>query len=64
MREFEGAGLEVLEHHCLGLYLPIVGEFGGRWGQRLLAWLESKLRATPLQGLLWTQCYRLRRRAS
>ncbi|MFT7287810.1 MAG: SAM-dependent methyltransferase [Halieaceae bacterium] len=56
------AGFEVLERECLGLYLPVIAEFGGDAGRRLLQWLEGYLRATPLRCFLWTQCYLLRLR--
>lgn len=58
--QFARAGLAVEGDELLGLYLPLVGEFGGVRGQRLLAWLEPRIRATPLRFLLWTQCYVLR----
>lgn len=51
------AGFEVVERHLCGFYLPLVGEFGGRLGQRLLANLESLLRGGVLSWSLWTQCY-------
>lgn len=59
--QFARAGLRVERCEYLGMYLPVIAEFGGDWGQRLLARLERTLRATPLRALLWTQCYVLRR---
>jgi 2-polyprenyl-3-methyl-5-hydroxy-6-metoxy-1,4-benzoquinol methylase len=56
-----GAGLCVLEREVLGFYLPVIGEFAGEPGQRLLAAMERVLRGTWLEGLLWTQCYVLQR---
>lgn len=56
-----GAGLRVLEREVLGFYLPVIGEFAGEPGQRLLAAMERVLRGTWLEGLLWTQCYVLQR---
>ncbi len=56
------AGLEVLERECLGFYLPVIAEFFGAGGQRFLARMDHRLRGSPAEGLLWTQCYRLRRR--
>lgn len=55
--QLEGAGLAVLSRARLGFYLPLLAEFGGHWGQRVLAWLEARLQNTPLACLLWTQCY-------
>lgn len=56
------AGLEVVACRKLGFYLPLVAEFGGGPGQRLLAWCERGLRDSVLSGLLWTQCYELSHR--
>ncbi|MEP0203959.1 MAG: class I SAM-dependent methyltransferase [Halioglobus sp.] len=55
------AGLSISEEYKCGMYLPLVAEFGGTRGRRFLGWLESKLRGTFCDGLLWTQCYVLRR---
>jgi 2-polyprenyl-3-methyl-5-hydroxy-6-metoxy-1,4-benzoquinol methylase len=51
------AGLRVVERQLLGFYLPVIGEFAGQPGQRLLAAMERVLRGSALEGLLWTQCY-------
>lgn len=59
---FDEAGLEVVERECLGFYLPVIAEFFGTPGRRFLAQLDRKLRGSSLEGLLWTQCYRLRHR--
>lgn len=59
--QFDAAGLEVVARDVMGLYLPVLGEFGGERGARWLAWLERSMRGSPLEALLWTQCYRLRR---
>ncbi|WOJ92256.1 methyltransferase domain-containing protein [Congregibacter variabilis] len=56
-----GAGLRVLEREVLGFYLPVIGEFAGQTGQKLLATMEQVLRGTWMEGLLWTQCYVLER---
>jgi 2-polyprenyl-3-methyl-5-hydroxy-6-metoxy-1,4-benzoquinol methylase len=58
--QLAGAGFRILEHHKSGLYLPLVAEFGGRAGQRLLNGLESRIRAGRLGQFLWTQCYLVR----
>ncbi len=60
-REFAAAGLRVQRSELLGLYLPVIAEFGGDTGQRVLAWLEARLRCSPLRWMLWTQCYVLER---
>ena len=55
------AGLAIVEREVMGLYLPLIAEFGGRPGQRFLAWMERLLARTGLRGILWNQCYVLRR---
>jgi 2-polyprenyl-3-methyl-5-hydroxy-6-metoxy-1,4-benzoquinol methylase len=58
----EATGFEIVEQDRFAFYLPIIGEFGGKWGQRLLSAMESGLRAVPaFRWLLWTQAYVLRR---
>lgn len=59
--QFRAAGLEVVESTQIALYLPVLAEFGGRFGQKVAAFLERRLRGTTLSGLLWTQAYVLRR---
>lgn len=61
-RQIAGAGLVVCEAHLCGLYLPGLAEFGGHRGAKIQSRFERRLRTTPLKGLLWTQCYVLRRR--
>ncbi|MFK7830131.1 MAG: class I SAM-dependent methyltransferase [Congregibacter sp.] len=60
-QQIRHAGLRVVERDTLGFYLPLIGEFGGKPGQRLLAVLERLLCRSPLRFLLWTQCYVLRK---
>lgn len=60
--QIDAAGLEVVGRDVMGLYLPVVGEFGGERGARWLAGLDRWMRGSPFEALLWTQCYRLRRR--
>jgi 2-polyprenyl-3-methyl-5-hydroxy-6-metoxy-1,4-benzoquinol methylase len=50
-RELAAAGLRVEEAAATGLYLPLIAEAGGGWGQRVLARLARHGR------LLWTQLY-------
>lgn len=59
--QFALAGLSICEQYKCGMYLPLIAEFGGLTGQRFLGWLENKLRGTFCDGLLWTQCYVVRR---
>ena len=55
------AGLVIRRRSTMGFYLPLIGEFGGSAGQRLLAWIDAGLQNTGLSFLLWTQCYVLER---
>lgn len=58
----EAAGFEVIEHEVFSFYLPVVAEFGGTAGQKVLAALEKVLRQIkPLRFLVWTQAYVLRK---
>jgi 2-polyprenyl-3-methyl-5-hydroxy-6-metoxy-1,4-benzoquinol methylase len=60
-KQIEDAGFRVEERYKLGFYLPLLAEFGGNPGLRVLRWLERKLRDSRLSWLLWTQCYLLRK---
>jgi SAM-dependent methyltransferase len=53
-------GLEVVEAHKTGLYLPLVAEAGGERARRAAARLAERLRGGRFDGLLWTQLYVLR----
>lgn len=55
------SGLEIVEHDKFGLYLPLLAEFGGAWGGRVIEALERKLAATSANQLFWTQAYVLRK---
>jgi 2-polyprenyl-3-methyl-5-hydroxy-6-metoxy-1,4-benzoquinol methylase len=59
--QIEAADLRIIERHKGGLYLPGIAELLGAVGQRVAAWLEAKIRDTPLDGVLWTQYYVLTR---
>ena len=52
---------EVLKAEKLGLYIPLLAEFAGLTGGQLIESLESAIKNTPLNGLLWTQAYVLRK---
>jgi ubiquinone/menaquinone biosynthesis C-methylase UbiE len=57
----DAAGFEILEHERFGLYVPVIAEFGGARGGRLLERLESRLAGSTLDQLFWTQAYVLRK---
>lgn len=60
--KLKSAGFEILEHEVFSFYLPVVAEFGGTAGQKVLEWMEGVLRHTPgLKWLVWTQGYVLRK---
>ncbi len=56
-QQLEQAGFKIRESYKSGMYLPLVAEFLGTTGLRFEQWLESKLRGSILDGLLWTQFY-------
>jgi SAM-dependent methyltransferase len=60
-QQFERTGLVAQSSYRCGFYLPLLAEFGGVWGQRLLARCARWLARGRFAGLLWTQCYVLRR---
>lgn len=62
--QFFAADLVVVKEERLGFYLPVIAEFGGRWGQGLLAAIDRAIQNTWLQGLLWTQCFVLKKPGS
>lgn len=55
--QLESAGFTIVETFKSGLYLPLVAEFCGQRGLKVEQWLESKIRGTFLDGVLWTQYY-------
>jgi len=56
-QQLERAGFTILESYKSGMYLPLVAEFLGTTGLKFEQWLESKLRDSVFDGLLWTQYY-------
>jgi 2-polyprenyl-3-methyl-5-hydroxy-6-metoxy-1,4-benzoquinol methylase len=60
--QFLRASLVIVSEHKTGFYLPIVAELFGHLGLRFEKWLEAKLCYSAFSGLLWTQCYVLKRR--
>lgn len=60
-QQLGAAGLRIIEQHKGGLYLPGIAELLGATGQRMAAWLETRIRGTPCDFILWTQYYVLAR---
>ena len=61
-RQIAAAGFEIVEHEVFGFYLPVVAEFCGQLGARLLIKFGKVMgRVQVLSGLLWTQGYVLRK---
>ena len=54
-------GLKIIEHKKLGLYVPLIAEFGGEAGGRFIERLEDRLKNSRLSWMLWTQAYVLRK---
>lgn len=52
---------EIVEVAKFGLYIPLLAEFGGSLGGRLIETLEVFLKNTALNELFWTQAYVLRK---
>lgn len=55
------SGFEVIDHQKFGLYIPLLAEFGGNWGGRVIEALEGRFRNSCLSWALWTQAYVLRK---
>ncbi|WOJ97640.1 class I SAM-dependent methyltransferase [Congregibacter brevis] len=62
--QIASADLVVVKEERLGFYLPVIAEFGGRWGQGLLVAIDRAIQNSRFQGLLWTQCFVLRKPGS
>lgn len=61
-RQLAQAGFRIEKEARFGFYLPVVAEFGGEAGRKLLVGLEKLLVRIPLlRGLVWTQAYILTR---
>jgi SAM-dependent methyltransferase len=61
-RQLAKSGFRIEREARFGFYLPIVAEFGGEAGRRLLQAIERVIARVPvLRGLIWTQAYVLRR---
>lgn len=59
--QLAAAGFRIERQERFGFYLPVIAEFGGEAGHRVLRAIESAIRHVPgLRGLLWTQAYILR----
>lgn len=52
---------EIVEVAKFGLYIPLLAEFGGSFGGRLIEALEAYFKKTVLNELFWTQAYVLRK---
>jgi 2-polyprenyl-3-methyl-5-hydroxy-6-metoxy-1,4-benzoquinol methylase len=52
---------EIVEVDKFGLYIPLLAEFGGSLGGRLIETLEDFLKNSVLNELFWTQAYVLRK---
>lgn len=55
-------GLDIIEEKRFGLYLPVIGEFGGKIAVRVGQTLEQFINDTFGRSLLWTQLYIARKR--
>jgi len=60
-RLLQDHSFEILASNYFGLYVPVVAEFGGDIGVRLLRRLEKLLQRHGPRGLLWTQLHLARK---
>lgn len=59
-RQLAEAGFTIERRALFGFYLPVIAEFGGGAGQRLLKGIERVIARVPVvRGLIWTQAYLL-----
>lgn len=64
VRQIQDAGFDILWQDQLGAYLPVLAEFGGIRGHRLLERIEHRVKGTRWSSFLWTQAYALRPHSS
>lgn len=58
MTELENAGFKIISREDIAFYLPVIAEFGGETGKRVLEYIEQLLQKNNmLRNMLWTQCY-------
>lgn len=61
-RQIRAAGFTIEKSARFGFYLPVIAEFGGTAGHRLLHAMGRVIDRIPLlNGLIWTQAYVLRK---
>jgi len=60
-RQVARTGLEIVEEHLSGMYIPLLAELGGEGARRMAARMEEALRRGALSWALWTQCYLARK---
>ena len=63
-RRLQETGFTILTQDKFALYVPLLAEFGGEPGGRLIASLEKKIKGTWLDWTLWTQAYVVRKPAA
>lgn len=63
-KQLRQVGFEIERVELRALYVPVLAEFFGEAGRSAAMWIERTIRDVPLiSGLVWTQCYVLRRKA-
>jgi SAM-dependent methyltransferase len=60
-QRLDEVGLAVVEQRKMGVYIPLVAEFGRASALRLAKRLERRMQSGRLSWLLWTQCYVLKK---
>ncbi|MBK9587364.1 MAG: methyltransferase domain-containing protein [Sphingomonadales bacterium] len=57
-RQIFKTGLQIKEERIFGFYLPVLAEFGGGIGARVLKYAGQVISRIPIvRGLIWTQAY-------
>lgn len=56
-KQLAQAGFTIIERHASGVYLPVFSEFFGDLAVAVQAKIETALRGSSLEFLLWTQYY-------
>ena len=57
-RQIFKTGLQIKEERIFGFYLPVLAEFGGGIGARVLKYAGQVISSIPIvRGLIWTQAY-------
>ena len=54
-------GFEIIEEDVFGLYIPLLAEFGGVSGGKIIEFIERMIKVTFFKHVLWTQAYMVKK---